>query len=71
MAFLCVSQQGEFKITIKNFWGKSMSKKNVRSQKQMGFFSPVVFCFFPSNLFYRILAVSLHDGAQKHHKNMC
>jgi hypothetical protein len=26
MAFLCVSQQGEFKNTIKNFLGKSMSK---------------------------------------------
>jgi hypothetical protein len=26
MAFLCVSQQGEFKNTIKNVFGKSMSK---------------------------------------------
>jgi hypothetical protein len=26
MAFLCVSQQGEFKNTTKTFWGKSMSK---------------------------------------------
>jgi hypothetical protein len=26
MAFLCVSQKGEFKTTIKTFWGKSMSK---------------------------------------------
>jgi hypothetical protein len=26
MAFLCVSQQGEFKNTTKGFWGKSMSK---------------------------------------------
>jgi hypothetical protein len=26
MAFLCVSQQGEFKNTKQTFWGKSMSK---------------------------------------------
>jgi len=26
MAFLCVSQQEEFKNTTKTFWGKSMSK---------------------------------------------
>jgi hypothetical protein len=27
MAFLCVSQQGEFKNTIKNIWGKNIKHK--------------------------------------------
>jgi hypothetical protein len=59
MAFLCVSQQGEFKNTTKNllgkvhvksFWPKKLRKKN---------FFPVVF----SHLFFFIafLAVSLHE----------
>jgi hypothetical protein len=60
MAFLCVSQQGEFKNTIKNFlgeihlknfWPKKLRKKN-----------PVVFShrFFLSRFF----AVSLHEEPQ-------
>jgi hypothetical protein len=38
MAFLCVSQQGEFKNTIQNVLGKSMSKT---------FFAKKVEDFFP------------------------
>jgi hypothetical protein len=59
MAFLCVSQQGEFKNTkknflgeihVKNFWPKKLRNKN---------FFPVVFShrFF----FIAFLAVSLHE----------
>jgi hypothetical protein len=52
MAFLCVSQQGEFKNTIKPFWGKSMSKK-------------VFSCrLFPSTFFIAFLAVSLDEEPQ-------
>jgi hypothetical protein len=59
MAFLCVSQQGEFKNTtknvlgkvhVKNFWPKKLRKKN---------FFPVV---FSHRLFLiAFLAVSLHE----------
>jgi hypothetical protein len=59
MAFLCVSQQGEFKNTkknflgkvyVKNFWPKKLGKKN---------FFPSVFSH--RIFFYRVLAVSLHE----------
>jgi hypothetical protein len=70
MAFLCVSQQGEFKKTIKNFlgkvhvknfWPKKLRKKNV---------FPVVFSirFF----LLRFLAASLHEEPKKtiNHKSI-
>jgi hypothetical protein len=57
MAFLCVSQQGEFKNTIKNFLGKVYVKniwpKKLRKKKS--------FRLFPSNFFIAFLAVSLHE----------
>jgi hypothetical protein len=59
MAFLCVSQQGEFKNTIKNLLGKVYVKnfwpKKLRKQN----FFPFVFShrFF----FIAFLAVSLHE----------
>jgi hypothetical protein len=51
VAFLCVSQQGEFKniiifwgkIHVKNFWPKKVEKKKLFSCR-----------LFPSILFYRI-----------------
>jgi hypothetical protein len=57
MAFLCVSQQGEFKNTIKNFLGK-IHVKNFWPKK-LRFFFPFVF----SHRFFLIafLAVSLHE----------
>jgi hypothetical protein len=62
MAFLCVSQQGEFKNTTKTFWGKSISKtKNLwpKMLRKKNFF----LSSFPIELFYFIafLAVSLHE----------
>jgi hypothetical protein len=60
MAFLCVSQQGEFKNTIKKILGevhvKNFWPKKLRETKN---FFPVVFSlrFFLS----RFLAVSLHE----------
>jgi hypothetical protein len=43
MAFLCVSQQGEFKNTIKAFLGKYMSKTFGRKKLRKKTFFPVVF----------------------------
>jgi hypothetical protein len=59
MAFLCVSQQGEFKIsTTKAFSGKSMSKAPWPKKLRKNFF-PVV---FSHRLFFiAFLAVSLHE----------
>jgi hypothetical protein len=56
MAFLCVSQQGEFKNTIKklgkvhvkNFWPKKLRNKTF-------------FRLFPSICFIAFFAVSLHE----------
>jgi hypothetical protein len=52
MAFLCVSQQGEFKNTIKNFLGevhvKNIRPKKLREKKTFSFL------LFPSVLFYRV-----------------
>jgi hypothetical protein len=58
MAFLCVSQQGEFKNTKKNFLGKIHVKnfwpKKLRKTKKS--------CrLFPSIFFIAFLAVSLHE----------
>jgi hypothetical protein len=50
MAFLCVSQQGEFKNTIKTFGGKAMSKKSPKSWGKELF--PCR--FFPFDFFYRV-----------------
>jgi hypothetical protein len=55
MAFLCVSQQGEYKnflvkIYVKNFWPKKLRKKKLFS-----------FRLFPSKNFIAFLAVSLHE----------
>jgi hypothetical protein len=79
MAFLCVSQQGEFKNTIKTFLGKYMSKTFGRKKLRKKTFFPVVF----SHRFFLIacLAVSLHEEPKntiklfskirpKHHKNL-
>jgi hypothetical protein len=41
MAFLCVSQQGEVKNTIKTFWEKYMSKKNYKKDEE----NKIVFIF--------------------------
>jgi hypothetical protein len=60
MAFLCVSQQGEFKNTIKNFLGKVYGKnfwpKKLRGKKTF-FLSSFPIDFF----FIAFLAVSLHE----------
>ena len=57
MAFLCVSQQGEFKNTIKNFLGKIYVKnfwpKKLRKKNP--------FVFSHRNFFIAFLAVSLHE----------
>jgi hypothetical protein len=59
MDFLCVSQQGEFKNTIKsflkkihvkNFWPKKLRKKHLFSCR-----------LFPSIFLIAFLAVSLHE----------
>jgi hypothetical protein len=59
MAFLCVSQQGEFKNTIKNFLGKHHKKLFWPKKLRKTNFFPVVF----SHRFFLIafLAVSLHE----------
>jgi hypothetical protein len=59
MAFLCVSQQGEFKSTIKNFFGKIHVKTFWPKKVEKKNFFPVVFShrFF----FNAFLAVSLHE----------
>jgi hypothetical protein len=50
MAFMCVSQQGEFKNTIKNFLGKVYVKnfwpKKLRKKK--------ILSSFPIEFFYRV-----------------
>jgi hypothetical protein len=59
MAFLCVSQQGEFKNTIKNFLEKihvkSLWPKKLREKKTFFLSS------FPVDFFIAFLAVSLHE----------
>jgi hypothetical protein len=50
MAFLCVFQQGEFKNTIKAFWGEVHVNKK-KAKKVEGFFFSCR--FFPS-FFYRV-----------------
>jgi hypothetical protein len=65
MAVLCVSQQGEFKNTIKNFLGK-IHVKNFWPKKLRLFF-PVV---FSHRFFYHVFGRFSAWGAQKHHKNM-
>jgi hypothetical protein len=58
MAFLCVTQQGEFKNTIKKFSGKA-HVKNFWPKKMREF---VFSCrLFPSIFFIAFLAVSLHE----------
>jgi hypothetical protein len=68
MAFLCVSQQGEFKNTttkllgkihVKNFWPKKLREKNL-------FF----LSSFPVDFFYRVSGRFSALGAQKHHTNI-
>jgi hypothetical protein len=59
MAFLCVSQQGEFKNTIKKSnWKKFMSKTFGRKSREKKLFS---FRLFPSIFFIAFFAVSLHE----------
>jgi hypothetical protein len=59
MAFLCVSQQGEFKNTIKNFLGKIHVKNFWPKKLRKKNFFPVV---FSHQLFLiAFLAVSLHE----------
>jgi hypothetical protein len=50
MAFLCVSQQGEFKHAIKNFLGEIHVKNKTK-----------VLSSFPSIFLIAVLAVSLHE----------
>jgi hypothetical protein len=50
MAFLCVSQQGDLKNTIKLFWGRP---KKLREKILSYFFPPIFFISF--------FAVSLHE----------
>jgi hypothetical protein len=59
MASLCVSQQGEFKNTIKNFFGKIHVKHFWPKKVEKNNFFPVVF----SHRFFLIvfLAVSLYE----------
>jgi hypothetical protein len=64
MAFLCVSQQGEFKNTIKNFFGKIHVKKNWPKTIEE------ILSSFPIDLFYRVFGRFSARGAQKHHKNI-
>ena len=63
MAFLCVSQQGEFKNTIKTFWGKSMSKTFGRKSWGKKNFFPFI---FSHGVFGRFST----RGVQKHHKKL-
>jgi hypothetical protein len=69
MAFLCVSQQGDFKNTIKHFFGeihvKNFWPKKLRGKKKL--FS---FRLFPSIFFYRVFGRFSARGAPKHHKNI-
>jgi hypothetical protein len=59
MAFLCVSQQGEFKNTTKNFLGKVHVKKNWPKKLRKKNFFPVV---FSQRLFFiAFLAGALHE----------
>jgi hypothetical protein len=61
MAFLCVSQQGEFKNTIKNFLGK-IHVKNFWPKKLRKNNKKLFSCrLFPSIFFIAFLAVSLHE----------
>jgi hypothetical protein len=69
MAFLCVSQQGEFKNTIKNFLEKVHVKnfwpKNLREKKTFFLSS------FPVDYFLsRFLAVSLHEELENTAKTL-
>jgi hypothetical protein len=74
MAFSCVSQQGEFKNTSRNFLGevhvKNFWPKKLREKKK---FFPVACRLFPSIcfysfIFYRVIGRFSARGAQKHHK---
>jgi hypothetical protein len=56
MAFLCVSQQGEFKNTTK-FFGENPYQKPLAEKVEIF----VSFRLFPSFLFVVFLAVSLHE----------
>jgi hypothetical protein len=62
MAFLCVSQQGEFKNTIKNFLGE-IHVKNFWPKKLRFFFPPL------SSLPSAFVRFST-SGVQKHHKTL-
>jgi hypothetical protein len=66
MEFLCVSQQGEFKNTITNFFGKVHVKnlwpKKLRKKKTI--FLPS----FPFDFFYRVFGRFSALGSQKHKK---
>jgi hypothetical protein len=66
MAFLCVSQQGEFKNTIKNFLGK-IHVKNFWPKMLRFFF------FFLSSLVNSLPSAFVRfstRGVQKHHKTL-
>ena len=68
MAFLCVSQQGEFKNTIKNFLGKIYVKNFWPKKLRKKNFFPFVFSH--RLFFYRVFGRFSAWGAQKHHKNI-
>jgi hypothetical protein len=59
MAFLCVSQQGEFKNTIKKKIGENLCQKLLAEKaEKKKLFS---FRLFPSIFFIAFLVVSLHE----------
>jgi hypothetical protein len=67
MAFLCVSQQGEFKNTIKKlFWENTCQKLSKKVEKKN--FFPVVFSH--RFIFIAFLAVSLHEVPKNTIKNI-
>jgi hypothetical protein len=68
MAFLCDSQQGEFKNTIKNFLGKVYVKNFCpKKLRKLNFFP---FVFSHRIFFYRVFGRFSTRGAQKNHKNI-
>jgi hypothetical protein len=59
MAFLCVSQQGEFKNTIKKLFGENLCQKLLAEKVEKKNFFPFVFSH--RKFFIAFLAVSLHE----------
>jgi hypothetical protein len=66
MAFLYVSQQGEFKNTTKTFWEKSMSKLLTEKVEEKNFFLSSSHRF----VLIAFLAVSLHEDPKNTTKTL-